>query len=415
MKQTKLFVVILAVFILLTGCSEGSNVSGHEPITDELISILAENPALKELLITSIELAKEINPDKNTNPAQTLDEYYVYLDRSVKAMPWNVLNDAEYPAIFEQVDQSLDYFYFILDQPLTELFDKGYYYNSLQYVPELQPWIVNYCKAWGSYLSTEESWNDEYYELMRQEPRFNLDKGWYEDSSNWKTWNDFFARRLSSPAVRPIASPEDNSVVAAPADSEPQGVWRIDEDSYIVSEVLIKSTQFSSIAGLLGNSEYKDVFAGGVLTHTFLNVDDYHRFHFPVSGTVKEVNIIPAQDAAGGLTVWDASKGRYILYASEFGWQTIETRGCVIIETKEYGHVAVLPVGMSQISSVVFEESVKAGAEVKKGDMLGCFLFGGSDIVMLFEKQAGFEITAPQSGGGYSHLLMGQEYGRFHK
>ena len=166
-----------------------------------------------------------------------------------------------------------------------------------------------------------------------------------------------------------------------------------------------------SVAQLLGNSEYKDVFAGGVLTHTFLNVDDYHRFHFPVSGTVKEVNIIPAQDAAGGITVWDASTGHYILYSSEPGWQAIETRGCVIIETKEYGYVAVLPVGMSQISSVVFDETVKVGAKVKKGDMLGWFLFGGSDVVMLFEKQAGFEIIVPGSSGGYSHVLMGEDYG----
>jgi phosphatidylserine decarboxylase precursor len=405
--------LLTALFILaaLSGCANAK----HEPITDELIGILEQNPAIKEMLIESIAMAKETNPDKDTNPAQTLEEYYDFLDWSVKAMPWNVLNNAEYPAIYDQIDQSVCYFYFILDQPLAALLGKGYYYNSLQYVPELQPWIVNYCKAWGAYLSTEESWNDEYYGLMLKEPRFNLDIGWYEDSSNWKTWNDFFARRLSSPAVRPIMSAEDDSIVAAPADSEPQGVWQIDENSQIVSEVQIKSTQFLSVAQLLGNSEYKDAFAGGVLTHTFLNVDDYHRFHFPVSGTVKEVNIIPAQDAAGGITVWDASTGRYILYSSEPGWQAIETRGCVIIETKEYGYVAVLPVGMSQISSVVFDETVKVGAEAKKGDMLGWFLFGGSDVVMLFEKQAGFEILVPGSSGGYSHVLMGEDYGSLKK
>jgi hypothetical protein len=49
----------------------------------------------------------------------------------------------------------------------------------------------------------------------------------------------------------------------------------------------------------------------------------------------------------------------------------------VIVETKKYGKVAILPVGMSQISSVVFEDAVKAGAQVHKGDMLGTFLFGG--------------------------------------
>ena len=113
--------------------------------------------------------------------------------------------------------------------------------------------------------------------------------------------------------------------------------------------------------------------------------------------------------------MWHPEVGKYILHSTEPGWQTIETRGLVIIETPGYGHVALLPVGMSQISSVVFESAVTAGAEVKKGDPLGRFLFGGSDIVMLFEKDAGFEITVPAAGNVHEHVLMGQEYGRFRK
>jgi len=200
----------------------------------------------------------------------------------------------------------------------------------------------------------------------------------------------------------------------SPADSLPQGIWRIDENSNVVSSVLVKATEFSSVRQLLGNdSEYAGAFAGGTLSHTFLNIDDYHRFHFPVGGIIKEAKIIAAQDAAGGITIWDADKKRYVLQADEYGWQSIETRGLVIVETSEYGNVAVLPVGMSQISSVVFEDTVKVGAKVQKGDMLGCFLFGGSDIVMVFEKDAGFALTVPVNGDEFRHMLMGQEYGRF--
>ena len=66
---------------------------------------------------------------------------------------------------------------------------------------------------------------------------------------------------------------------------------------------------------------------------------------------------------------------------------------------------------MSQVSSVNFEKTVVPGAKVKKGDMLGYFLFGGSDIVMLFQKEAAFEMTSiPQK-----HLYMGNEYGRIRK
>ena len=409
----------LCALLVLTSCAKPlattPATATHEPITQYLINILKEHPELESMLLRSIEMAKEINPDKKTNPAQSLEEYFAYLNWTIKAMPWNALPRVEqsFPFLFDAVDQSLNYFYWILDQPLPELEGKGLYFNSLQYVPELQPWLVRYAKSWGEFLSTEESWNSEYYALMQQEGRFNLDKGWYEDPSNWRTWNDFFSRALSSPDVRPIAAPHDDSVIISPADSEPQGVWQIDEDSSIVLGVQIKSTEFQSVPLLLDNSEYGQVFAGGVLTHTFLNVHDYHRFHFPVSGTIKEARIIAAQDAAGGRTVWDAAAGKYRLFSTEPGWQTIETRGLIIIETADYGLVAVLPVGMSQISSVVFEDTVVTGAEVKKGDPLGRFLFGGSDIVMIFEKAAGFKITVPVAGDVHEHVLMGQEYGRF--
>ena len=389
----------------------------NEQITLDLIKILEENPEVELLLNRSIEAAKEINPDKRTNPAQSLEEYYEYLNWAVKAMPWNALPGAEeIPSLFDAVDQSLNYFYWLLDQPLPELEERGYYYNSIQYMPQLQPWIVKYVQTWGEFLSTEESWNDEYYALMLEEERFNLDKGWYEEPSNWRTWNDFFSRALSSPDVRPITAPNDNAVVISPADSEPQGVWQIDEDSYIELKVQIKSTEFQHIPLLLGgDSDYGETFANGILTHTFLNVHDYHRFHFPISGTIKEVKTIHAQDAVGGQTIWDAASQRYLLIITEPGWQSIETRGLVIVETPDHGHVALLPVGMSQISSVVFEDTVKVGEEVKKGDPLGRFLFGGSNIVMLFEEDAGFEITVPPQGDVHEHVLMGQEYGIFRR
>ncbi len=408
--------VLLAVFVLLIisiACAcQINDTRKHEPATEEIISILEKNPEIKSMLIKSIEMAKEINPDKKTNPAQSLEEYYTFLDWSMKATPWNVLDKAQYPTFFEYIDQGIDYFYFILDQPLPELQGKGYYYNSLQYVEELRPWLVKCAKNWGEYLSTKESWKPEYYDLFLKDARFNLDKGWYEDPSNWHSFNDFFARHLSGPSARPIMSPNDNSVIVSPCDSSPQGIWKIDENSSIMSSLRPKSTEFSTIKQLLGEeSSYVNAFAGGTLTHTFLNIDDYHRFHFPVSGIIREVRMIPAQEAAGGITTWDKQNKKYVLNSSEPGWQSIETRACVVLETPEYGLVAVMPIGMSQISSIVLESYLKPGVEVKKGDMLGCFQFGGSDVMMIFQKDVNFSLSVPMNG----HVLMGEEYGRLSK
>jgi len=334
----------------------------------------------------------------------------------LSGMPWNILSDLPYTKLYEKIDQSIDYMYYLNDQPLPELEGKGYYNNSIQYIEPYRTWLIHFTKAWGEYLSMAVSWNEDYYQMALADDRFGLSKGWYESPDNWHSFNDFFSRYLVSPDVRPIASPEDASVVVAPADSKPQGVWAIDENSNIVQQggVQIKSEYFNSIPNLLGpGCAYADAFAGGTLTHTFLDVNDYHRYHFPVSGTVKEVRIIPADDAAGGITQWDADLGKYVLLDETPGWQTIETRGCVILDTDKYGLVAVMPIGMSQVSSVNFEDSVQVGAQVKKGDMLGTFLFGGSDIVMLFQKQVDFAMLAtPDGDAGYLHLLMGEAYGQ---
>ncbi len=413
------FVLCLAVLCAAVGCastSEKEATTSHAPMTEELIAMVESDGQFAALLEKSIAQAAEANPDRNTNPAQTLEEYYDFLDWAATCMPWNILKDQAQPGLYEQIDQSLDYFYFLVDQPLEELAGQGYYNNSLQYVEPFRSWMKEFIQSWGEYLSTEDSWSDEYYRTALADPRFGLQNGWYEDPSNWHSFNDFFSRYLSSPAARPIAEPDDDSVVVSPADAVPQGVWQIDENSELVTEdgVLIKSSKFDSIAVLMGKgSGYDEAFAGGKLTHTFLDVNDYHRYHFPVGGTIVEVHLIPQDDAVGGIQIWDAEKGKYVLEDQEPGWQMIETRGCVVVQTEEYGLVAVMPIGMSQVSSVNFEDSVVVGATVEKGDMLGCFLFGGSDIVMLFQEGAGFELTAPPSGNGsYEHLYMGEAYGK---
>jgi hypothetical protein len=105
--------------------------------------------------------------------------------------------------------------------------------------------------------------------MALNDPAFGLQNGWYEDPSNWKTFNQFFARYLRSPEMRPIAAPDDNTVVASFADSEPQGVWAIDSSSNIVPPegVAVKSATLRSIVKLIGeDSQYKDAFANGMST-----------------------------------------------------------------------------------------------------------------------------------------------------
>ena len=371
----------------------------HAQGTKEMIAMLDADPELKALMKESIAHAAVRNPDKNTNPAQSLEEYYDFLDWSATCMPWNIL-DAESPSLYARIDQSLNYFYYLLDQPLPELAGKGYYYPCLEYHEPIASWVKGYCKDWGEFLSTPESWNDEYYATVLADEDFHMNEGWYADSNEWNSFNEWFSRKLISPDVRPISDAD----IVAPADSKPQGIWRVDENSQIDLGVQLKSVRFYNVRDLIGEgSEYRDAFAGGTLTHTFLDVNDYHRYHFPVGGTVLEVRKIEALDAVGGIVSWDTEQKKYILWDENPGWQSIETRDCLIMDT-EYGLVAILPIGMSQVSSCNWEESVKPGAVVKAGDPMGYFLFGGSDIVMVFQKGVSLNLLSKE------HIMMGEPY-----
>lgn len=404
---------------LSSGCGSGGRNTAtqqHDSITRRLIVQVDRDPVLKRLLTASIGMAARINPDSVTNPVRTLEQYYDFIDRAARALPWTLLQVPSHTKLYERMDQGLAYFYFINDQPLEELSEKGYYRNTLQYHEPYRTWLLDFVRQWGLFLSTGASWSEEMYRLALADERFGLDKGWYEDPSHWSSFNDFFSRKLSSPGMRPVAAPGDPSVISSPCDATPFGIWKIDGNSIIESGrgVPVKSTRYASVGALLGpDCAYKEAFAGGIMTFAYLDEYDYHRCHAPVDGTILEARILQGGAPSGGITTWDTATHRYLFQPGEPGWQSLETRGCVVVEAVQGGLVALIPVGMSQMGSVVLEESIRPGQKIKKGDPLCHYLFGGSGFVMLFRQEAGFRLTAPlQATGSYRHILAGEEVGR---
>jgi len=435
MKKFTLYILSLS-FLILFSCKKNNNEGKSDQITTselvnledqksnygvktlELINLVDQNPEIKSLLLASIEQARKVNPDKQTNPAQTLEEYYQFVSWTENVMPWQFLEVDYANTLYDRIDQSLCYFFFINDQPLEALKEKEYFNNSLQYHDPYKSWLTSFNKTYGDFMDSEVSWNEDYYQIALSDGIFGLKNDWYEDPSNWKTFNQFFARNLKSSNERPIAEPDNNKVVVSAADAQPQGVWAIDSNSMIIEKegVVVKSGTLYNVKNLIGKeSEYAESFANGTFTHSFLDVGDYHRYHFPLSGVVKEMRIISGESVSGGYTTWDPENSRYKFDASSVAWQAIETRGCVILETQEYGLVALLPIGMWPVSSVNFESGLQVGDKVSKGDMLGYFLFGGSDFITIFQDKARFVLDAPkkENKDSYKHQLMGERLGYF--
>lgn len=178
--------------------------------------------------------------------------------------------------------------------------------------------------------------------------------------------------------------------------------------------------------------------------HSFLNTNDYHRQHAPVSGTVVEAyNIegaayleVVVKDENNAPVSFNprrpltfSSNNRFVMQRkiinphptpieapkdgtySEMealdmpGYQFLQLRGMIVIDSP-IGLVAVLPIGMAQVSSVVI--NVKKDQKVKKGEEISLFQFGGSDVVIVFEEGCRLNLTA-QVG---QHYNMGREIGR---
>jgi phosphatidylserine decarboxylase len=101
------------------------------------------------------------------------------------------------------------------------------------------------------------------------------------DPTKYKTFNDFFVRKLA-PGVRPIAAPLDPSVIVSGADCR-LTVWN---DIDTAKKFWVKSKEFD-LPHLFGSEElaslpeFKD---GGALAIFRLAPADFHRFSSPVTG-----------------------------------------------------------------------------------------------------------------------------------
>lgn len=72
------------------------------------------------------------------------------------------------------------------------------------------------------------------------------------------------------------------------------------------------------------------------------------------------------------------------------GYEFTQSRGVIVIDTADsafgdVGLVAIVPVGMAQIASVRMTLDASK-AQVPKGEEFGYFQFGGSDVILLFQK-----------------------------
>ncbi len=393
----------------------------HQPVVEQLKTLLDGNEKMARDLEASIrtaaKFAKDGDPQGKKPPLDdalyhaidrefkgngwptNIEDYFDYLDQYVKLIPnefkgthyaWT--SDGTKNGYNQKVYDLLCQFYYLVNQSNK----KG---KTMQSYPEFSDWLVSFATAWGTFLDTEESLNEKTLHSFKNDTNSEGESMYnyplYKDNEkSWKTFNQFFYREFNhadkktgrSP-IRPIAEPENNKTIVSPADCTFKAYYPINDKGEVMAEegTRLKHTHsIGTVDELLSFSEFSKDFYGGTFIHYFLNPFDYHRFHTPIHGKIVQIMAavgkvyLNVEMTADGQ--FDAPDG------AEDGYEFNQSRGIVIVDSgSEVGKIAIIPIGMAQVSGVDMYTELQ-GKQVVKGQEFGKFKFGGSDIIMLLEK-----------------------------
>lgn len=196
--------------------------------------------------------------------------------------------------------------------------------------------------------------------------RYGVDVSEFADPvGSFRSFNEFFVRRLKS-GVRPVDARPEAAVF--PAD----GRHRVIPDASVVDSFFVKGTRFD-LESLLGDAQLAARFATASILISRLCPVDYHRFHFPLAG-------IPGAPRRIKGPLYSVSpialrKRPSILWENE--------RFVTVLGSSALGDVLVVEIGATNVGTVVHTSTPHR--PVGKGDEKGCFRFGGSCLVTVFE------------------------------
>ncbi|MBE6151167.1 MAG: phosphatidylserine decarboxylase [Firmicutes bacterium] len=190
----------------------------------------------------------------------------------------------------------------------------------------------------------------------------NIDLNEYEDKK-YVSYNDFFTRKIKEECrkidmnKKSLISPCDSKLTA----------YKISDNSIFS----IKNSYYK-VEDLLKNKELSKKYKGGYCLIFRLCVDDYHRYCYIDNGKKEENTFIK-----GVLyTVRPIALEQYNIYKEN-------SREYTILNTENFGNVVHIEVGATMIGRI---KNYHETYEFSKGEEKGMFLFGGSTIVLLIEK-----------------------------
>ncbi|WWC72371.1 phosphatidylserine decarboxylase [Kwoniella pini CBS 10737] len=224
-------------------------------------------------------------------------------------------------------------------------------------------------KAGGTNLTFEE--------LFQSDPKAK--------HHGYKSWDDFFTRHFKW-ENRPVAEPTNDDVIVNACESK---VYKVARDVHARDKFWVKGQPYSVLDMLNFDKDYAQQFVGGTIYQAFLSALSYHRWHSPVSGTIKKSFIVQGTYYSEPLFVdfqTNQAADQHGETTSQEYLSCTATRAVIFIESDnpKIGLMAFIGIGMTEVSTC--DTTVKVGQHVNKGEELGMFHFGGSTHCLLFRK-----------------------------
>lgn len=156
------------------------------------------------------------------------------------------------------------------------------------------------------------------------------------DIEKYATFEDFFTRK-HRPGSRPIHEPDNRSAAVVVADSRVVTYHDFD----MARKLWIKGNDFC-VSNLIMDRQLARTFDGGSVASFRLSPQDYHRYHSPVSGTVKRYRSMPG----------DYYQVDPVALHSGVDILTRNRRDYIVIKSEEFGYVLFVAIGATEVGSV---------------------------------------------------------------
>ena len=196
------------------------------------------------------------------------------------------------------------------------------------------------------------------------------------------SWNDYFTRRFK-PGARPIADPDDDKVIVNACESTP---YALKTNVKRQDRFWVKAQPYS-LRDMLADDDMAEQFVGGTVYQAFLDAHNYHRWHSPVTGTIRKAFVRQGTYYSEAESEGEDPEGPN---RSQGYLAHVATRAIILIESDDpvIGLVCLMPVGMGEVSSCVIHPEIRPGRRVKKGEEIGYFQYGGSTYCLIFRPGA---------------------------